>query len=208
MACARGGCWRISRLYVSRLSQTVEGLELVFGERLGGRGVDCGGGGVDRLSHHVQGCKGVERCCGGSVFVAEETHDDRQRDTLLVEVHGLGFAQQVAVDVLRDRTAVSTGGFGSLLEHGGDRVGGQFGRAPAVQTVEHRPGRGEFGDVRVELVEVDVQVLDGFRGERYDAGLVALAGEQDVPGLGQAEILQSQASDLAHASRGVVEKNE
>jgi hypothetical protein len=34
----------------------------------------------------------------------------------------------------------------------------------------------------VELVEVDVQVLDGFRGERYDAGLVALAGERMCPG--------------------------
>src|SRR4051794_20249895 len=97
MACARGGCWRISRLNVLRLSQTVERLELVFGERLSGRGVDCGGGGVDRLSHHVQGRKGVERCCGGSVFVAEETHDDREWDALLVEVHGFGFAQQVAV---------------------------------------------------------------------------------------------------------------
>jgi hypothetical protein len=39
--CARGSCWWISRLNVSRLSQTVEGLELVFGERLGG-GVDGG----------------------------------------------------------------------------------------------------------------------------------------------------------------------
>ena len=67
----------ISRLSVSGLSQAVEGLELVFGERLGGRGVDGGGGGVDRLPHHVQGGKGVERCCGGSVFVAEEAHDDR-----------------------------------------------------------------------------------------------------------------------------------
>ena len=48
-------------------------------------GVDRGGGGVDRLPHHVQGRKGIERCCSGSVFVAEEAHDDRQRDTLLVE---------------------------------------------------------------------------------------------------------------------------
>ena len=76
MACARGSCWWISRLKVSRLSQTVEGLELVFGERFGG-GVDGGGGGVDRLPHHVQGRKCIERCCGGSVFVAEEAHDDR-----------------------------------------------------------------------------------------------------------------------------------
>ena len=95
-----------------------------------------------------------------------------------------------------------------MLEHGGDRVGGQFGRSPAVQTVEQRPGRGEFGDVRVELVEVDVQVVDGLVGERHDAGLVALAGEQDVPGLGQAEVLQGQAGDLAHAGRGVVEQDQ
>ena len=67
----------ISRLNVSWLSQTVERLELVFGERLGGRGVDCGCGGVDGLSHHVQCCEGVERCCGGGVFVTKETHDDR-----------------------------------------------------------------------------------------------------------------------------------
>src|SRR5271163_4405506 len=116
MACARGSCW-----WVSRLSQTVEGLELVFGERLGG-GVDGGGGGVDGLPHHVQGRKCIERCCGGSVFVAEEAHDDRQRYALLVEIHRFGFAHQVAVDVRRDRRALSTCGFGGLLEHGGDGV--------------------------------------------------------------------------------------
>ncbi len=77
MACSRGSCWWVYRLNVSRLSQAVEGLEMVFGERLGGRGVDGGGGGVDRLAHHVQGRKGIERCCGGSIFMAEETHDDR-----------------------------------------------------------------------------------------------------------------------------------
>ena len=60
----------------------------------------------------------------------------------------------------------------------------------------------------MELVEVDVQVLNGFRGERYDAGLVALAGEQDVPGFGQVQIAQGQAGDLAHASRGVVEQDQ
>ncbi len=133
---------------------------------------------------------GIKRCCGGSVFMAEEAHDDRQRDALLVEIHRLGFAQQVAVDVRRDRKALSTCGFGGLLEHGGDGVSGQFGRSPAVQTVEQRPGRRKFGDIRVELIEVDVQVLDGLLGERYDAGPVALAGKQDLPGLGQAQILQ------------------
>ena len=193
------GCSRIPRLNVSVgwVSQTVEGLKLVFGERIGRAGIDRGGGCVDGLSHHVQGCEGVERRCRGSVFMAEEAHDDRQRDALLVEVHRFGFAQQVAVDVLWDRTALSTCGFGGVFEHGGDRVSGQFGRSPAVQTVEQRPGRGEFGDVRVELVEVDVQVLDGFRGERHDAGLVALAGEQDMSGFGQVQILQGQAGDLA-----------
>jgi hypothetical protein len=39
MAWARGSCRWISRLNVAQLSQTVEGLELVFGEWLGGRGV-------------------------------------------------------------------------------------------------------------------------------------------------------------------------
>src|SRR6476659_5175574 len=120
MGCSRGSYWWISRPNVSRLSQTVERLELDFGERLGGRGIDRGGGGVDRLAHHVQGRKSIERGCGGSVFVAEETHDDRQRNPLLVEVHRFGFAQQVAVDVLRDRRALSTCGFGSVLEHRGD----------------------------------------------------------------------------------------
>ncbi len=208
MACARGGCWWISRLNVSWLSQAVEGVELVFGERLVGRCVDGGGGGVDGLTHHVQGGKSVECCCGGSVFVAEEAHDDRERDALLVEVHRFGFAQQVAVDVRRDRRALSTCGFGGLLEHGGDGVGGQFGWLPAVQTVEQRPGRGECGDVGVELVEIDVQVLDGLVGEGHDAGLVALAGEQDVRGFGQAEVLQGQAGDLAHASRGVIQQDQ
>ena len=66
-----------SRLNVSWLSEAVEGVELVGVERFGGRGVDGGCGGVDRLAHHVQGCKGVESGCGGSIFVAEETHDDR-----------------------------------------------------------------------------------------------------------------------------------
>lgn len=44
----------ISRLNVSGLSRTVERVELTFGERLGGWGVDRRRGGVDRLSHHVQ----------------------------------------------------------------------------------------------------------------------------------------------------------
>jgi hypothetical protein len=96
---------------------------------------------------------------------------------LLIEVHRFGFPQQVAVDVLRDRRALSTCGFNSLLEHRGDRVSEQFSRSPTVQTVEQRPGRGEFGEVRVEL-----QVLDGLVGKRHDAGLGALAGKQDMPG--------------------------
>ena len=62
-------------------------------------------------SHHVDGGEGVERCGGRGVLVAEEPHDDRQRDALLVEVHGLGLAQHVAVDVLRDRWDSSRGRF-------------------------------------------------------------------------------------------------
>jgi hypothetical protein len=84
--CGDGLCWRccvwIPRLNVRRLSQTVEGLEFFFGERTGGVGVDRAGGCVDGFSHHVQGCEGVERCCGGGVFMAEEPHDDRQRDSM------------------------------------------------------------------------------------------------------------------------------
>ena len=34
--------------------------------------------------------------------------------------------------------------------------------------------------------EVDAQVVDRLVGQRHDAGLVALAGEGDVPGFGQA----------------------
>ena len=74
-------------------------MELVLGQSLGGWGVDRWGGGVDGFAHHVDGGEGVERCCRRDVLVAEEPHDDRQRDALLVEVHGLGLAQQVAVDV-------------------------------------------------------------------------------------------------------------
>jgi hypothetical protein len=44
-----------------------------------------------------------------------------------------------AVDVRRDRRALSTCGFGGLHEHCGDCVGGQFSGSPAVQTVEQRP---------------------------------------------------------------------
>ena len=95
-----------------------------------------------------------------------------------------------------------------MLEHGRDGVGGQFGGLPVVQAVEHRPGRGQLGDVGVELGEVDAQVLDRLAGERDDAGLVAFAGEQDVPGRGQAEVLQGQAGDLADAGGGVVEQDQ
>ena len=55
--------------------------------------------------------------------MAEKTHDDRQRDALLVEVHGFGFAQHVAVDVLGDRRALCACSCGCLLEHCRDRVG-------------------------------------------------------------------------------------
>jgi hypothetical protein len=82
---------------------------------------------------------------------------------VLVAVHGFGFAQHLAVDVVRDRRASSTCEFGGLLEHGGDGVSGQLERSPTVQPVEQGRPR-EFGDVRMELVEVDVQVLDGLPG--------------------------------------------
>jgi HTH-like domain/Integrase core domain len=123
MACSGGVRGGIPRFNVRELSQTVEGLKIVFGERFDGQGVDCGGGCVDGFSHHGQGREGVENCCGGGVFVAEESHDDRQRDPLLVKVHGFGLAQQVAVDVLGDRGTFLARNSGSLLEHGRDRVG-------------------------------------------------------------------------------------
>lgn len=46
---------------------------------------------------HVEGREGIERVRGRRVLVAEQPHDDRQRDALLVEVHGLGLAEHVAV---------------------------------------------------------------------------------------------------------------
>ena len=54
--------------------------------------------------------------------MAEESHDDRQWDALLVRVHGFGLLQQVAVDVLRDR--------GTLLRH----------RHPVHRSVIGQPG--------------------------------------------------------------------
>ena len=68
--------------------------------------------------------------------------------------------------------------------------------------------RGVFRGVGMELGEVDAQMIDCLLGERHDAGLVSFAGEDDVPGLGQAEILQGQANDLAHARSGVIQRDE
>jgi len=97
----------IPRLNVSVLSQAVEGLKLVLGEAVFGGDVDCGGGGVDGGAQHVDGGERVERRSGGRVLVTEEPHDDRQRDPLLVEVHGLSFAQHVAVDIFRNASGPS-----------------------------------------------------------------------------------------------------
>ena len=49
--------------------------------------------------------------------MAEEAHNERQRDALLVEVHGLGLAQHVAVDVIGYRRALCACSPGSLFEH-------------------------------------------------------------------------------------------
>ena len=43
------------------LSETVEDLQFVCGERFGDRGADRGGGSADSCSHHVQGREGIER---------------------------------------------------------------------------------------------------------------------------------------------------
>jgi hypothetical protein len=98
-ACAGGGRWLIPRLNEAALSEAVESLELVLGESLDGWGVDRWRGGVDGFAHHVDGGEGVERGGGRGVLVAEQPHDDRQGDALLVEIHGLGLAQHVAMDV-------------------------------------------------------------------------------------------------------------
>ena len=50
-----------------------------------------------------------------------------------------------------------------------------------------------------------MKVLDRLAGQRDDAGLVALAGEPDVPGRVQAEVLQRQAGDLTDPGGGVVD---
>jgi hypothetical protein len=60
----------------------------------------------------------------------------------------------------------------------------------------------------VELGEVDLKVLDRLAGQWDDAGLVAFAGEPDMPGRVQAEVLQPQAGDLPDAGGGVVEQDQ
>jgi HTH-like domain/Integrase core domain len=119
---AGGVAWLVPRLNDEVLSEAVEGLEPVLGESLHGRRVDRGRGRVDGFSHHVHCCERVERCRGRHVLVAEESHDDRQRDALLVEVHGLGLAQHVAVDALREGGAVGTGGLCGGVHDGCDGV--------------------------------------------------------------------------------------
>jgi len=53
-----------------------------------------------------------------------------------------------------------------------------------------------------------VKVLDRLAGQWDDPGLVALAGEPDMPGRVQAEVLQRQSGDLADAGGGVVEQDQ
>ena len=55
--------------------------------------------------------------------MAKETHDDRHRYALLVEVHGLGLAQHVPVDVIGSRRALCACGCAGLFEQCRDRVG-------------------------------------------------------------------------------------
>lgn len=57
MACAGRGAGELLGLMFPSLSQAVESLELVFGERFGICGVESGGGGIDCVKHHVQGRK-------------------------------------------------------------------------------------------------------------------------------------------------------
>lgn len=60
---------------------------------------------VHGFFHHLQGGEGVKRGGGAGPFVSEQLHDDRQRDPLLVEGHGLGLADQVAVQLAGNRWA-------------------------------------------------------------------------------------------------------
>lgn len=101
------------------------------------------------MAHHVQGGEGVERLGGRGVLLVEQAHDDRQRDALLVEVHGLGLAQHVAVDALGHRGASLPGGVGGVLEYRGDRVGRQPGGLAVVVAVEQRPVRRQSSAVGV-----------------------------------------------------------
>ncbi len=96
---------QIPRLNDSRSSQAVEGVQCVFGQGLTGGVADCWVGGVDGGAHHINGGECVEGGGGRRVFVAEEPHNNRQWDAMLVEVHGLGFAQHVAVNPGRHRGA-------------------------------------------------------------------------------------------------------
>ena len=77
-----------------------------------------------------------------------------------------------------------------------------------MQAVEHRPGRRKLRRAGVELGEVGVQVLDCLVGEGDDAGLVPLAGKDDVSRLVQPEVLQRQVGDFTDAGRGVIKQDQ
>jgi hypothetical protein len=53
-----------------------------------------------------------------------------------------------------------------------------------------------------------VQVLDRLVGQWHGAGLVPFAGEGDVSGRGEDEVLQGQAGDLADTGGGVVQQDQ
>ena len=97
---------------------------------------------------------------------------------------------------------------GGGFEHGRDGVAGQGCGLAAVQAVEHRPGRGQLDVVGVELGEVDLQVREGLVGERHGPGLVPLAGQDDMAGRGQDQVVQGQVGEFADAGGGVVEQDE
>ncbi len=60
-ACAGGFADWFLGLTIGRLSEAVEGLELVRAERFSCRVADPGGRRVDGLAHHVESREGVER---------------------------------------------------------------------------------------------------------------------------------------------------
>ncbi len=55
---------------------------------------------VDGRAHHVEDDEPIEDRSSGRVLLVEEPNNYQHHDPLLVEIHGLGLAQHVAVEVV------------------------------------------------------------------------------------------------------------